>query len=43
MTNAYPHNVLSIEKSVKGRRGVRVCTPSKQAQDILPSKYLRKT
>ena len=43
MTNAYPHNILSIEKSVKGRRGVKVCTPSKQAENILPSKYLRKT
>lgn len=43
MTNAYPHNVLSIEKSVKGRRGVKVCTPSCKAENILPSKYLRKT
>lgn len=41
--NNYPHNLLSIEKSVKGRRGVKVCTSNIECGQILPQKYLRKT
>ena len=41
--NAYPHNILSIEKSLKGRRGIKLCTPTKKASDFLPQNYLRKT
>ena len=36
-------NLLSIEKSRPGRRGVRVGTPQQTAAQYLPEKYLRKT
>ena len=36
-------NLLSIEKSRPGRRGVRVGTPQQTASQYLPEKYLRKT
>lgn len=35
-------NLLSIEKSRPGRRGVRVGTPQQTAAQYLPEKYLRK-
>ncbi|MDR0646271.1 MAG: aminomethyl-transferring glycine dehydrogenase subunit GcvPB [Elusimicrobiota bacterium] len=39
--NNYPHNLLSIEKSVKGRRGVKFNAPLKPSSNYLPSSMLR--
>lgn len=39
--NNYPHNLLSIEKSVEGRRGVKLGAPKKEASSYLPQSVLR--
>ncbi|MDR0734420.1 MAG: aminomethyl-transferring glycine dehydrogenase subunit GcvPB [Elusimicrobiota bacterium] len=39
--NNYPHNLLSIEKSVRGRRGVKFTPAAKRAGEYLPAGLLR--
>jgi glycine dehydrogenase subunit 2 len=39
--NNYPHNLLSIEKSVKGRRGIKFSAALKPASEYLPTSALR--
>jgi len=39
--NNYSHNLLSIEKSVQGRRGVKFTPAVKRAADYLPAALLR--
>jgi glycine dehydrogenase subunit 2 len=39
--NNYPHNLLSIEKSNDGRRGVKLAAPQKSADAYIPSNLLR--
>ncbi len=41
--NNYPHNLLSIEKSVKGRRGVKLTPAKKEAGAYLPQNMLRQS
>ena len=41
--NNYPHNILSIEKSVNGRRGIKFTPAAKHANDWLPANLLRKS
>ncbi|MDR0953591.1 MAG: aminomethyl-transferring glycine dehydrogenase subunit GcvPB [Elusimicrobiota bacterium] len=40
--NNYKHNVLSIEKSVDGRRGIKYTPAKKSAEQYLPQNMLRK-
>lgn len=39
--NNYPHNLLSIEKSVPGRRGIKFTPAQKHAASYLPQNLLR--
>jgi len=39
--NNYPHNLLSIEKSAPGRRGVKPGAPKKEAAAYIPQNLLR--